>query len=157
MFETAKKRFVKTALDRIVGLTNRAVDIDELQAEYDADRERVGEMRIRDLGISVFFQVAGGRLRVLRDADADGGFDLDSSAAYRLIRGRKEAMDPATGETYFAEYGPLDAVAQGDVRVWGEGVSTDILLLGTHVLQRVEDDVREEMRAEGLLPEPARG
>lgn len=145
-----KERAITGILNTIVSITNRKLNVGELQERHSAHSGRLMRVNVRDIQKAFHFRVADGRLEFVDDPgksgiEVVGGIDIGSDAVIGLALGRKRYMNPATGETFDQAYTPMDAIANGHVSYWGEAASNDLLLFARAVYSEVFPRVREEL------------
>lgn len=147
-FRDWKERAVNFVLNRVQDVANKQVNIEELQERHNAKQERVGALHLTDVDKTYHFRIKDGELEYLTKPDTvDGGVETDTDTIIALAKGERTIMDPATGEERQEEYTPIDAVRLGDLHLWGEAVTNDILLFGRalheSVYPRIQSDLQD--------------
>lgn len=142
-----KERTVTWLVNRAIGLANRRVNIRALQARHKAYDARVLEMRVTDLARRWCFRVKEGALEYLADSkEIAGGFEVNSDVLLWLALGKRRHMDPATGAYFEEEYTPLQAITHGDIRIWGDAATNDMLLFVKAIHAEVYPTLQEELQ-----------
>lgn len=140
------KRVVIKVATRIVKHINTNVNIPELEEKFGKDVKKTVQIYISDKDVKLAFRVEDGRIKYIKDPkEIDARAIVDSNTFISLIAGKRKVMDPSTGETRYESYGPYNAYVNGDVEIYGDGVTTDYYMLFKHVWKRVEDDVQDSV------------
>lgn len=143
-----KQKAVGWIIKRVLTLTNRRVDIRQLQDRHGAHEAKIVRMTLKDLGQDWHFRVKDGSLDLLTGPQkANGGFEATSDSLIALATGRRQMMNPGTGERFWHEYTPIDAITHGDLRVWGDAATNDALLFAKAIYTDVYPKLKEELAA----------
>lgn len=151
-----KARLTAWIVNRALDLANRKANLAEVQKRHNAFQGRVCQMRVTDLNQVWHFRLGDGRLEYIRaPGKVHGGFELSSDVIIGLVLGKRLYADPSDPKrTWEAAYTPLDAVNYGEVRIWGDAVSNDMLLLSRHIYREIYEPLKDEL---AMPLESARG
>lgn len=147
---TLKTKAITWIINRIVDVSNRRVNIRDLQKKYKAEEGRILEMHVRDLRKKYYLRVMNGRIEYMDKINPDdlaGGFETSSDSLINLARGVRQRMNPATDEIYEESYTPFDAITHGDIRFWGDAASNDALLFAKAVSEDVYPQLQKELKS----------
>ena len=147
---SVKHRALAWVINRIVGLTNKRVDVAALQKAHGAVEGRVTRLRITDLDVNYHFVVKDGKLDfVVKPGVVAGEIETTSDTILCIATGKREVMNPATRARFMKEYTPIDAINYGDLKIRGEAVTNDALLFA----RAIYTEVAPRLRADLQLPE----
>jgi putative sterol carrier protein len=136
-------------VNRIISITNRDIDIAELQMKYKATKGKIIQGRLTDVDKVFYIQIHNGSVNRLKEPkNIDGWFETDTSTMINIFMGKIKVMNPATGEEGHIPYDPIAAVRYGDIRVHGDASSADLLLFANHVYKDVYPQMRESLNGE---------
>jgi hypothetical protein len=141
-----KERAATWIINTVINMTNRKVNVAELQKKFKADQGRVSQMMITDIGKAWYFRVFNGKIEFMTNPPhVDGGFQMTTDTLMSISRGKQRRMDPATGRLFDIDFNPVDAVTQGLVTVWGEAASNDLLLFARATLEYAYPAIKQEL------------
>ena len=144
MDKTAVIRAFDSIVNSIVSLTNKNLDIAQLQEKYRATKGKIIQGRLTDVNRVFYLQMKDGRIHRLKNpGHIDGYFETTIPTMINIFRGRIKAVHPGTMQECMIDYTPLDAIRFGDAKVWGDASSTDILLGATAVYKEIYPKLRD--------------